>query len=189
MADTPRITGLILAGGAGQRVGGQDKGLLPWHGRPLVAHVIECLRPQVGRLLVSCNRNREQYAALAGGSVVADRRRDYQGPLAGLEAAIPLIEDELLLIAPCDTPCLPADLSRRLLDALLRHPDAAIAYAHDGERAQYLCALLRRDCLPSLHGYLDAGHRTVRHWYREHRCEVVDFSDRRAGFRNHNRLV
>lgn len=189
MAGAQNITGLILAGGAGLRVGGRDKGLLPWRGRPLIEQVVERLRPQVGKLLISCNRNQQQYAALANTTVI-DTRRDFQGPLAGLEAAIPCIDSNFLLISGCDTPLLPADLACRLLTALTAQSDGNvdICYAHDGERDQYLSAMLRSSILPSLTPYLDEGHRTVRHWFHRHRCQVVDFSDRGECFSNYNRL-
>ena len=85
------ITGLILAGGAGRRVAGRDKGLIEWHGKPLVEHVADRLRPQIGQLIISCNRNVTAYRKLAD-KIVVDSRRDFQGPLAGLEAASSLIE-------------------------------------------------------------------------------------------------
>lgn len=189
MIERNRITGLILAGGAGRRVGGRDKGLLKWRDRMLVAQVLERLRPQVGPVLISCNRNFDQYAAL-GTATVADTRRDFQGPLAGLEAAIPHIQTEFLLLVACDTPLLPTDLCNRLMDSLAdEHGEAAdLSYAHDGERGQYLCAVIRSSCLPSLHQHLDAGHHSVRHWYQTMACQVVDFSDEAQGFRNYNYL-
>lgn len=181
-------TGLILAGGAGRRVGGQDKGMLHWHGKPLAAQVARCLRPQVRRLLISCNRNADFYATLAD-ATVADCREDYQGPLAGIEAAIPAISGKFLVVAPCDAPLLPPDLVQRLLAALDAPAGAGadICYAHDGEREQYLCAAIRACILPSLTDFLDAGHRAVRHWYARHRCTVADFSDQASGFANYNR--
>jgi molybdopterin-guanine dinucleotide biosynthesis protein A len=180
-------TGLILAGGAGRRVGGQDKGLLDWQGKPLASQVAARLRPQVGRLLVSCNRNSEYYATLAD-ATVSDSRRDFQGPLAGLEAAAAVVDSEFLVISPCDTPELPLDLAARLLDALVLS-GKDISYAHDGERGQYLCAALRCAILPSVCQYLDEGGRAVRHWYAGHGATPVDFSDQPTGFNNYNELA
>ncbi len=190
MVDARDITGLILAGGAGRRVGGRDKGLIDWQGRPLVAHVVERLGHQVGRVLISCNRNRTAYEALADGTV-GDSRGDFQGPLAGLEAARGVIATPLLLVCACDTPLLPEDLARRLWEALLAPQDGPldVCYAHDGDRDQYLCALLRSDCLASLGAYLDAGQRAVRGWYATLRWQAVDFSDRAGCFVNCNRLA
>jgi len=184
-----RTTGLVLSGGAGRRVEGRDKGLIPWRGRPLVGYVVETLRPQVERLLLSCNRNLESYRCFDA-ELVTDFRDDYQGPLAGLEAATPLVASEFLVVVACDTPCLPFDLVERLLQPLdlggTDHPQ--VSYANDGKRDHYLCAALRASCLGTLPAYLDQGHRTVRHWYRELGCVAVDFSDCEECFRNLNHL-
>ena len=177
-------TGLILAGGAGRRVGGQDKGLVNWQGRPLAEQVAARLRPQVGRLIISCNRNFDYYATLAD-AVVTDSRRDFQGPLAGLEAAAALVESEFLIVAPCDTPELPLDIAARLLGPLT-HADKDISYAHDGERGHYLCAAIRSAILPSVSDYLDSGERAVRQWYAGHSACPVDLSDQPQCFNNYN---
>lgn len=179
-------TGLLLAGGAGRRVNGQDKGLLLWQGQALAEQVAARLRPQVGQLLISCNRNREYYAALAD-ATVADTRKGFQGPLAGLEAAAQSVDSTFLVICPCDTPHLPLDLAARLLRALTRS-GKAISYAHDGERGHYLCAAVRCNILPSLSRYLDTGGRAVRHWYAEQGACPVDFSDQPRSFSNLNEL-
>ncbi len=177
-------TGLILAGGAGRRVGGQDKGLLIRQGKPLAAQVAERLRPQVGQLIISCNRNTGYYATLAD-TTIADTRRDFQGPLAGIEAAAQLIDSVFLIVCPCDTPELPHDLTARLVNTLALS-GKAISYAHDGERGHYLCAALRSAILPSLSEYLDRGERAVRHWYADQGAVPVDFSDQLLCFKNYN---
>ena len=183
------ICGLILAGGAGRRVGGRDKGLMAWREKPLVAHVIQRITPQVGPLLLSCNRNTEKYATF-GLPLVSDSRGEFQGPLAGIESACDSIASEFLLIAPCDTPALPTDLAVRLLQPL-RSPGGEtldVSYAHDGARAQYLCAMLRKRVLTSIRNYLDSGRRSVRGWYGELRTASVDFTDQPAAFENFNEL-
>jgi len=189
MTPTNNITGLILAGGKGQRVGNRDKGLMLLNGKPLVAHVSDRLLPQVKELLISCNRNFSRYRDFAA-QTMADTRRDFQGPLAGLESAYPYIQTEFLVVVGCDMPHLPPDLVRRLTTPLVEGgigmPD--ISYAHDGVRDQYLCAAIRRDCLTSLAGFLDAGHRAVRDWYNSQACVIVDFSDQGSGFKNYNEL-
>jgi molybdopterin-guanine dinucleotide biosynthesis protein A len=190
MVNRKNISGLILAGGAGTRVSGQDKGLLPWRGKPLVEHVINRLSPQIGELLISCNRNLEHYAKYSG-TLIQDSRQDYQGPLAGIEAAAPLIRDgNFLIVVACDTPALPTDLVERLLEP---HRSGAkktplITYANDGERNQYLFAAIHSSALNTLPAYLDSGQRTVRHWFELHRTETVDFSDQSAAFTNYNHL-
>ena len=186
MSSPYTTTGLILAGGAGLRSGGADKGLLPWRDEPMAVHVARRLRPQVSRLLISCNRNREFYATLAD-ATVTDSRQDFQGPLAGVEASIPLVTGAYLIIAPCDNPLIPLDLVERLLDPLLSAgSDTDISYAHDGERAQYLCAAVRTSVLPSLPPFLNAGHRAVRLWFAQHRCKAVDFAGQADCFANFN---
>jgi molybdenum cofactor guanylyltransferase len=189
MALSDNITGLILAGGAGRRVGNRDKGLIPWQGRPLIAHVSDCLRPQVGELLISCNRNLSHYQNFAN-RTVTDTRRDFQGPLAGLEAAYPYIQTEFLIVVCCDMPHLPRDLVIRLAAPLLDRGDGApeISFAYDGVREQYLCAAIRRDCLASLGSFLDEGHRAVREWYKRRDSVTVDFSQDIACLRNYNKL-
>tara|TARA_R110002124_G_scaffold11514_8_gene54623 strand:- start:384 stop:1055 length:672 start_codon:yes stop_codon:yes gene_type:complete len=189
MTATKKITALILAGGAGRRVGHRDKGLLPWRGKPLVAHVIDALDPQVDDILISCNRNFERYKAYCA-NIVQDTRRDFQGPLAGMEAALTCIQTELLVVVSCDMPHLPFDFVEQLMAPLmLDGNDAAeISYAHDGTRAQYLCAGMRTACLTSLPGFLDSGGRAVKDWYRSRHSISVDFSDRHSCFRNYNTL-
>ena len=183
----PDTTALILAGGAGRRVGGVDKGLLPFENMPLVEHVVRRLRGEVATLLISCNRNLDVYAALAD-DIVTDQRPDFAGPLAGIEAAIPLVHSGFLLLAPCDTPRLPANLGARLLAALSDDSSAGISYAHDGVRDQYLCAMLRRQVLGTLSEALEGGTRAVRHWYGRHRCVPVDFTRQHSCFANINQL-
>jgi len=188
MASQLQVTGLILAGGAGRRVGSRDKGLIEWRGKPLVAHVVERLRPQVDELLISCNRNVQQYRALA--PTVVDNRGEFQGPLAGLEAAASHIATEVLVVVACDIPLLPGDLVARLTEALHISANGAaeICYAHDGQRGQYLCAAIRRECTSSLGFFLDQGHRAVRRWYQSRHSMAVDFSDQAESFRNYNYL-
>lgn len=182
------LSGLILAGGAGRRVGGRDKGLLHWQGAPLVAHVVRRIAPQVGTLLISCNRNAAQYLTYAE-TVVPDSRPDYCGPLAGLEAASVKIRSEYVLVTPCDTPMVPQDLAARLfasLQAAGRGID--VCYAHDGRRAHYLCALLRSSSLASIGSFLDGGERAVHRWMDLHGTVAVDFSDAADEFNNLNRI-
>ena len=144
------ITGLILAGGRARRMGGEDKGLIPLAGRPLIAWVIDALAPQVGRILISANRNQAAYAAFGhpviGDEAVGAELAGFQGPLAGIAAAMTRMETPWLLTLPCDAPLAPADLASRLAAALVHGPDglggmagsgnlADIAGAH-GDRAQ-----------------------------------------------------
>lgn len=178
------ITGVILAGGKGRRLGGQDKGWVELAGRPLVAHVIAGLAPQVDRLLINANRNQARYRAL-GYAVVDDPIDDYAGPLAGFAAAMAAAGDDLILTAPCDAPRVPAGMAERLRAAMDTH-EARIAVAHDGERLQPVHALIASGLLPDLQAFLGAGGRKIDAWYARHDFITVDFSDQRAAFANIN---
>lgn len=186
MAHETNTTGLILAGGAGRRVGGRDKGLISWAGKPLVQHVVERIGPQVDTMIISCNRNCAQYRQFAA-ATVPDLRPGHAGPLAGLEAAYPRIATDLLMLVSCDTPQLPENLALRLTRALLQSSTKVeICYAHDGDHAHYLCAVMRRACLVSVTDFLDGGGRAVRDWFHSRGARAVDFSDSREAFLNIN---
>lgn len=189
MTEINDITGLILAGGAGRRVGGQDKGLVLWQGKPLVSHVAARLLPQTSALIISCNRNMEQYKSL-GVPIVEDQRSGFAGPLAGIEAASSMIKTRYVAVVACDTPLLPDDFVRRLLEPLCANAETApaISFAHDGQREQYLCALIKTECLTDLSSFLQQGHRAVKHWYRQYPHVSVDFTDEYDSFQNHNYL-
>lgn len=178
------ITGLVLAGGRGTRMGGVDKGLIEAMDRPLIAWVLERLRPQVGPVLINHARNAERYAGF-GHPLVTDRHEGFCGPLAGIASGLLRAETPLMLTAPCDTPGLREDLGPRLFSALVRD-DAAIAVAHDGEWLQPLFMLLRTDLRDSLDAFLEQGGRKVDKWFALHRVSRVDFSDWGQAFANVN---
>ncbi|CAN7443834.1 molybdenum cofactor guanylyltransferase MobA [Paraburkholderia sp. DD10] len=188
------ITGLVLAGGRGMRMGGADKGLQALHGEPLAAHVLKRLAPQAGALLISANRHPEAYAALGapfGATVVADTLPGFPGPLAGLLAGLRAAGSAYVLSAPCDTPGLPDDLGTRLAHALdSSEADIATATTCDAQGQVSLhpvFALLRTDLADDLSAFLDAGERKVRAWYARHKTVEVAFTDERA-FYNINSL-
>jgi molybdenum cofactor guanylyltransferase len=178
------ITGVVLAGGRGSRMGGQDKGLVPLHGRPMVQHVITCLEPQVEAILVSANRNHEQYATL-GYRVIPDLITGYQGPLAGIASALQAADTPYVATVPCDSPLFGKDLVARLADALARG-NADISVAHDGQRAHPVFSLLKRSLLPSLLDFLKTGERKIDLWFARHRTVYADFSDSPEWFINVN---
>lgn len=177
------ITGLILAGGEGRRVGGSDKGLLDYQGKPLVAHVIERLAPQVDALLISANRNLDDYLDF-GYPVVTDASAERLGPLAGIAAGLRACETPWLVVCPCDCPHLPLDLVTRLLDGVGSAP-LAIAATSDGTQPTFM--LCRRELLPALDAWLAAGERKVMGWCRAQGAVEVGFPDA-AAFRNLNTL-
>ena len=178
------ITGVILAGGQGRRMGGIDKGLQCLNGRPLVQWVLERLAPQVDSVLISANRNLARYAEF-GCEVLPDRIPGFAGPLAGLHAALAQAATPLLLTVPCDSPLLPADLAGRMHAALLAQ-DADIAVARAGDRVQRAFCLLRRELLPSLEAFLAAGERKVGLWQDSLALAEVAFDDKSDAFSNIN---
>ncbi|MCE1240951.1 MAG: molybdenum cofactor guanylyltransferase MobA [Azonexaceae bacterium] len=182
----PAITGVVLAGGMGSRMGGVDKGLQPFAGRPLVAHVIERLAPQVDTLLINANRNPAVYAAF-GYPVVADAIAGFAGPLAGLHAALAAAATPLVATAPCDSPRLPVDLVCRLLAELTAN-DAQIAVARTGDQPHPVFCLCRRELLDDLTAYLQAGERKFERWYQPLAAVDVDFSDVADAFANINTI-
>ncbi len=189
MTTAEKVTALILAGGAGSRVEGRDKGLIHWQGRPLVSQVIQRLQGQAETLLISCNRNIDEYRSF-NLPVIEDQRDGFQGPLAGIEASRKFVHSPYLAVIACDTPLIPLDLVTRLTAPLQASGKSGpyIAIAHDGKREQYLCAVIRVDCLPSISSFLQDGHRAVKHWYALHPHIFVDFSDQNKAFRNYNNL-
>jgi len=179
-----RITGVILAGGRGRRMQCADKGLLEFGGRPLVEHVITALRPQVGTLLISANRNLAQYRSY-GYPVVTDVDDNYPGPLAGITSGMQAAETEFILVAPCDAPFLPAELAQGLYRALDRQA-AGLSVVHDGTRLQPVFSMLRRSLLPALQDYLAAGGRRVHEWAEGQSAAQADFSAQPGAFTNLN---
>lgn len=180
------ITGVILAGGQGTRMGGVDKGLQLLDGKALVSHVTERLAPQVNQLMINANRNEITYTAF-GYPVFADRITGFAGPLAGLHAALSAADTPLVLTAPCDSPGLPLDLASRLHGALAAgHANLAIAMA--GGRLHPVFCLCRRSLLAELEAYLLGGGRRVAAWCADMGAIEVDFSDQKDAFGNFNTL-
>jgi molybdenum cofactor guanylyltransferase len=178
------ITSVILAGGQGRRMGGQDKGLIEINGRVLVAILIDQLEPQVSNILINANRNRERYQGF-GYPVVSDQLDDYQGPLAGFACAMNVVDTDFILTLPCDGPLLAADYVARFI-ASQAQTGASICVADDGKRLQPVHALIRVDLLPGLNEFLNSGDRKIDRWYAIHDFVHTDFSDRADMFRNIN---
>ncbi|MDR5906110.1 molybdenum cofactor guanylyltransferase MobA [Franzmannia qiaohouensis] len=176
------LSGVILAGGQGRRMGGCDKGLSTFLGRPLVVHVRERLAPYVEEVVINANRHLEEYQAL-GCRVVSDREAGYQGPLMGIWSGLLAARQAWVVVVPCDTPALPMDLVPRLWQGIGEHD---IAVAHDGERAHPVVALMRRELADDLATALAAGERKIDRWYTRHAECYVDFSDCPDAFANLN---
>jgi len=183
------ITGLILAGGRGSRMGGVDKGLQQHLGVPLALHALERLRPQVTALMLNANRNLPAYQAM-GAAVYPDEITDYPGPLAGMLAGLSNCRTPYLVTVPCDTPNFPLDLVTRLADGLASM-DAAMATAYtleDGRpRAQPVFCLMRASLRDSLSAFVESGERKTGLFAAEHHSAKVVFNDA-AAFANANTL-
>ena len=180
----PQITGVVLAGGLGRRMGGTDKGLQELRGQPMVHWVIERLAPQVDEVLINANQNGERYAAF-GHRVVPDQIPGFAGPLAGLHAALATATHPLVATAPCDSPFLPADLISRLFSALTA-ADADLAVAKTFDQAHPVFCLCRRSVLPHLTEFLESGGRKVDRWYSTLNIVEVAFDDEADAFENIN---
>ncbi|MCB1775122.1 MAG: molybdenum cofactor guanylyltransferase [Gammaproteobacteria bacterium] len=183
-AEKSTITALVLAGGKGRRMGGRDKGLLPYGDRLLVGHILEGVAPQVAGVLINANRHVDDYARF-GHPVVADPIDGFQGPLAGFLAGLERTTTDYVLTLPCDGPHIVPDLVERLASAV-NEAGADIAVAHDGERLQPVYALMHRDVLPSLRQALAAGERKIDRWYPLNTWVTADFSDCPQQFSNFN---
>ncbi|MBS0002722.1 MAG: molybdenum cofactor guanylyltransferase [Thioalkalivibrio sp.] len=178
------VAGLVLAGGRARRMGGEDKGLIPLAGRPMVEHVLERIRPQVDEIVISANRNRRLYARY-GHPVIEDREGGYPGPLAGILSGLLATHQPWLAVVPCDSPFLPEDLVDRLLRSALA-ASAELAVVHDGSRLQPLFALIHRSLLTDLRAFVAAGGRKVDTWCAQQRMATTDLSDQPAAFLNIN---
>jgi len=178
------VTGVVLAGGQGRRMGGVDKGLVDLAGAPMVAHVLARLAPQVGDVLINANQNLDRYRAF-GQPVVEDAVGGFAGPLAGLHAGLTRASGELVVTVPCDSPFLPLDLVHRLRAALDRE-SAQLAVAKTFDQPHPVFALVRRDVLPNLAAFLAAGGRKIDTWYAALRVVEVAFDDEADAFRNIN---
>ena len=188
-ADTPMeprvdVTAVVLAGGRATRMEGRDKGLIDLGGRPMIGWVLEAVRPQVGQLLISANRNLDAYERF-GHPVVPDLDAGFLGPLAGLATGMAHARTEYVVTVPCDSPLVAPDLVGRLYSFCVEN-GADIAVAHDGEWMQPVFALARTALAPDLRAWLASGERKVNRWFARHRLVEVDFSDRPDTFVNVN---
>jgi molybdopterin-guanine dinucleotide biosynthesis protein A len=178
------ITGLVLAGGQGRRMGGVDKGLQTLRGKPMAQWALERLAPQVGEVLINCNQNLEAYARF-GYRLVPDEIGGFAGPLAGLHAGLKAAAHPLVATVPCDSPFLPRDLVARL-QTELRSNDLAVAKT--GSQAHPVFSLVRKDVLQNLQAFLEGGGRKIDAWYASLRTIEVSFDDEADAFRNINTL-
>ncbi|GBG15317.1 molybdopterin-guanine dinucleotide biosynthesis protein A [Novimethylophilus kurashikiensis] len=178
------VSGILLAGGLGRRMGGTDKGLIALKGQPLAAHVAARFAPQVDELFINANQNIEMYAKL-GYPVIQDATSRFAGPLAGLQAGLIHARHPLIATAPCDSPFLPSDLVARL-SAALKKDNAQLAAAKTEGQLHPVFCLCRQDLLPSLTAFLDAGGRKMSDWLATLKLVEVNFDDEAEAFMNIN---
>ena len=173
-------------------MGGEDKGLLPFRGQPLVSYVLEGLKSQADNVLINANRNLDEYAAF-GYPVIQDGSETFDGPLAGLLSAMRASSTPYVLIVPCDAPLMSGDLLARLLHRFNEAQDeeeaglpAELCAAHDGERLHPVFLLAETRLADDLAAYLASGERKVQLWLHRHRLVFADYSDRPEVFANLN---
>jgi molybdopterin-guanine dinucleotide biosynthesis protein A len=169
------VAAVILAGGMGRRVGGEDKGLIELNGKPLIAHVIDIIAPQVDTLVISANRNIEQYEAFSY-PVITDRQEGFCGPLAGIDAAFAVTDKPYLLCVPCDTPLLPSNLLALLYTAL-QDSEYPMAIATDAQRQHPVINLMKRSVHEDVRSRLKKGELKLMKWIEATGYASVDFSE------------
>jgi len=174
------VSVVILAGGKGRRMGGQDKGLVEYQGRPLIRHVIEKISHQTSNIIINANRNIEAYRQF-GYPVVADKLEGFQGPLAGFLSAMSALESGYILTLPCDGPLVADDYLQTMIDGcnsqLAAGKPCKIAVATDGEHVQPVYALMATSLKSSLAEFLQSDERKILRWYRLHPYIQVEFTD------------
>ena len=179
-----RVSGLILCGGQGRRMQGQDKGWVEIADKPMVEHVIDRFEPQVDELLINANRNIERYQQL-NYKMVEDVIDGYQGPLVGILSGMAICENEFLVCVPCDCPFFPTDLVARMVN-LQQSSDADIVSVTDGERTHPVFALIRTSLQNSLKDYLQSDQRKIDRWYQQHNYQCVEYKHECNYFDNIN---
>jgi molybdenum cofactor guanylyltransferase len=186
--DKSQITGMVLAGGRGSRMGGVDKGLQAFRGMPLAMNALFRLQPQVGETMINANRNLSAYESM-GVPVWPDALPDYPGPLAGFLAGLERCETPYLVVVPCDTPLFPEDLVERLGAAFEDDEATEIAVAATREggelQAQPVFCMMRTTVMESLVRFVTAGQRKIDRWTAQHATRLVEFADADA-FANAN---
>lgn len=187
MSGQNKVSGVVLAGGMARRMQEQDKGLMLCNNRPLVSYALAAMAPLVDDLLISANRHQDRYREF-NYPVISDAELNFDGPLAGILAAMQSAQHGILLVAPCDSPLVASIHLQRLVDALISQ-DADIAVAFDGERLHPVFAALKTRLQTDLQDYLRSGERKLQTWFHRHSLLQVDYSDSPHIFVNINTPV
>ncbi|MBU3602673.1 molybdenum cofactor guanylyltransferase MobA [Polynucleobacter sp. AM-25C3] len=183
MITSQHITGLILAGGRAQRMGGIDKGLISFHGKPLIESAINRLKPQVSTILINANRSITKYSHY-GYPVLMDETPDFSGPLAGFSVGLKHCKTPYLLTSPCDSPLLPSDIAEKMATEL-ENQNLELVFASSKEDdgkiwAQPVFCLMKSSLQDSLHAFLSKGDLKIDHWFTELRSGTVVFESAQA---------
>ncbi|MCY1412697.1 Molybdenum cofactor guanylyltransferase [compost metagenome] len=181
----PPCSILLLAGGRGQRMGGQDKGLVPWRGRPLIAHIVEVVRPLTDDLIISCNRNQALYQPYAD-HLVSDAQADFPGPMAGVLAGLAQARHERLLVLACDAPLIDQALLEQLLHAA--GPQPAAAMVRQEGQWQPMFSLVPKVLLGALQAHWQQGERSLLRALLDHGVCPVDCTAEDVRLSNFNTL-
>ena len=180
----PTLGAVILAGGLARRMGGNDKGLIELHGRPMVSWAIDAIKPVADEMVINANRNQEAYGRFDS-VVIGDTIAEFPGPLAGLLSACEHLTTDWVFMCPCDSPFVKSELINTLWQTALVS-EKSIVVAHDGERLQPVFAIINRHLKQSLKTFLTRGERKIDLWYEEEGYEAVDCAEYRAMFDNIN---
>ncbi len=179
-----RVSGLILAGGRGQRMQGRDKGWVRLANKPMIEWIIDRLQPQVDELIINANRTINRYKQL-NYPVIEDEAKGFHGPLAGILSGLKACKNELLVYVPCDTPFFPDDLVASMLEKQ-QAASAEIVSISDGERTHPVFALIKTSLQQSLQEYLESGQRKIDCWYQQHDYQLLEYPGGQNFFENIN---
>jgi len=186
MDEKNKVTGVVLAGGLARRMNKQDKGLVVYHNKPMVAYAVEAMSKVANTVLINANRNQQEYAQF-GYKVIADQTDTFDGPLAGVLSGMLNAKTDIVCVMPCDSPLIKAEHLQSLLTALTENK-VDIAVAFDGERMHPVFLALKTELQNSLEKYLAAGNRKIDLWLQQHQLIKVDFSQNAEVFLNINTL-
>jgi len=178
------VNALILAGGRSSRMQFQDKGLMRLNNKPMVAQIVQRLKPQVKEILISANNNLDVYQEYSE-CVLEDEFDDFRGPIAGICEGLKTTSTDFLLVVPCDGPRLPMDLARRMLASCLKE-GSLLATVHDGQFKQPTYSLIHKSLLANAKDFLIRGERKLGQWLKENHSTLVDYSDQPEAFVNIN---
>lgn len=168
------VTAVVLAGGQGRRMGGQDKGWVDYEGKPMIQHILDRLIPQADEVLIIANRNQQDYASL-GVPVFSDYLEGFQGPLVGIATGLEQAEYEQVVFVPCDGPFISTELIKTFLAQYKRFKKPVIV-ANDGIRLQPMVVMIEKQLLPNLLKSIEAGERKPDRWYASVGMDEVGFN-------------